>query len=329
MSLHSLMHFRGKNVISQSNHPRPHRNLGWYDAVPASSQESNVSDSEAFDDVLENTVEETSESDDQPPAEQTEQVNEANQVSEFGQSADTPANNEADEIATEIFARTKVLVMPDDPLVMMIQLVRQEFASAQSDIKSFVFAEMMDNLDKHSEAIKNDIKVMHTDHTQIIAKHTEAIAEATGQALADFGKQTEETVNFLTARLDEVKETTKVLESQKQFIVNDVYGKLNEKIINEVKGNLTNELKRIANNENNKVNQQKNMLIGAFAGLFVGMIFAVLIGLLTSSPLSTSPFSYCQTCPTFRTAGHIATARTGLGSTTLNKKASIFFACFG
>ena len=56
--------------------------------------------------MLENTVEETSESDDQPPAEQTEQVNEANQVSEFGQSADTPANNEADEIATEIFTRT-------------------------------------------------------------------------------------------------------------------------------------------------------------------------------------------------------------------------------
>lgn len=252
--------------------------------VPAPSQESNASDSEASDDVLENTVEETSKSNDQPPAEQTEQVNEANQVSEFGQSADAPANNEADEIATEIFARTKVLVMPDDPLVMMIQPVRQEFANAQSDIKSFVFAEMMDNLDKHSEAIKNDIKVMHTNHAQIITKHTEAIAEATGQALADFDKQTEEAVKTLTARLDEVKETTKVLESQKQFIVNDVYGKLNEKIINEVKGNLTNELKRIANNENNKVNQQKNMLIGAFAGLFVGMIFAVLIGLLTSSP---------------------------------------------
>lgn len=106
MSLHSLMHFRGKNVISQSNHPRPHRNLGWYD-VPTPSQESNISDSEAFDDVLENTVEETSESDDQPPAEQTEQVNEANQVSEFGQSADTPANNEADEIATEILLERK------------------------------------------------------------------------------------------------------------------------------------------------------------------------------------------------------------------------------
>lgn len=241
--------------------------------VPAPPQESNTSDSEASDDVLDNTVEgieEITESDDQVPAEQTEPV------SEFGQSAS--ANNEADEIVTDIFTRTKVLVTPDDPLVMMIQLVRQEFAAAQSDMKSFVFTEMMDNLGKHSEAVKNDIKAMHAEHAQIIDKHTEAVQEATGQALSDFNKQVEETVKTLTARLDEVKQTTEVLENQKQFVVNDVYGKLNEKIINEVKGNLTAELKRIANNENNEVNKQKNMLIGAFAGLFVGMIFAVLIG---------------------------------------------------
>lgn len=250
--------------------------------VPAPLQESNTSDSEAPDDALDNTVEDTeeiSESDDQAAAEQTEQVTEATteaEASELGQSA--PAANEADEIVTEIFSRTKIQITPDDPLVMMIQLIRQEFADAQSDMKSFVFAEMMDNLSKHSEAVKNDIKSMHTDHAQIISKHTEAVADATGLALADFNKQVEETVKTLTARLDEVKQTTEVLENQKQFIVNDVYGKLNEKIINEVKGNLTNELKRIANNENNEVNKQKNMLIGAFAGLFVGMIFAVLIG---------------------------------------------------
>ncbi len=245
--------------------------------VPAPSQESTTGDSEASDDVLDNTVEdieEITESDDQAPAEQTEQVTEP--ASEFGQSA--PAGNEADEIVADIFTRTKVLVTPDDPLVMMIQLVRQEFAAAQSDMKSFVFTEMMDNLGKHSEAVKNDIRAMHTEHAQIIDKHTEAVQEATGQALSDFNKQVEETVKTLTARLDEVKQTTEVLENQKQFVVNDVYGKLNEKIINEVKGNLTAELKRIANNENNEVNKQKNMLIGAFAGLFVGMIFAVLIG---------------------------------------------------
>lgn len=246
---------------------------------PSPPQELNTSDSEASDSVSDNTdksIEESTESDYQPPSKP------ANQASEFGQSADASADSEAeaDEIVTEIFARTKVLVTSDDPLVMMIQLVRQEFTNAQSDMKSFVFAEMMDNLDKHSEAIKNDIKVMHNDHAQIITKHTEAVQEVTGQALADFAKEVEETVKILTARLDEVKQTTEVLENQKQFIVNDVYGKLNEKIINEVKGNLTNELKRIANNENNEVNKQKNMLIGAFAGLFVGMIFAVLIGMM-------------------------------------------------
>lgn len=251
--------------------------------VPAPLQKSNTSDSEASDDALDNTVEDTK-SDEQSaaPAEQTEQVTEAVQAAdqppEFGQSA--PAVAEADEIVTEIFSRTKIQITPDDPLIMMIQLIRQEFADAQSDMKSFVFAEMMDNLSKHSEAVKNDIKSMHTDHAQIISKHTEAVADATGLALADFSKQVEETVKILTARLDEVKQTTEVLENQKQFIVNDVYGKLNEKIINEVKGNLTNELKRIANNENNEVNKQKNMLIGAFAGLFVGMIFAVLIGMM-------------------------------------------------
>lgn len=249
--------------------------------LPSPIQELNTSDSEASDSVSDNTdksIEESTESDYQPPSKP------ANQASEFGQladaSADSEAEAEADEIVTEIFARTKVLVTSDDPLVMMIQLVRQEFTNAQSDMKSFVFAEMMDNLDKHSEAIKNDIKVMHNDHAQIITKHTEAVQEVTGQALADFAKEVEETVKILTARLDEVKQTTEVLENQKQFIVNDVYGKLNEKIINEVKGNLTNELKRIANNENNEVNKQKNMLIGAFAGLFVGMIFAVLIGMM-------------------------------------------------
>ncbi|MPW65001.1 hypothetical protein [Moraxella catarrhalis] len=252
---------------------------------PSPPQELNTSDSEASDSVSDNTdesIEESTESNYQPPSKT------ANQASEFGQSADASADSEAeadeadeaDEIVTEIFARTKVLVTSDDPLVMMIQLVRQEFTNAQSDMKSFVFAEMMDNLDKHSEAIKNDIKVMHNDHAQIITKHTEAVQEVTGQALADFAKEVEETVKILTARLDEVKQTTEVLENQKQFIVNDVYGKLNEKIINEVKGNLTNELKRIANNENNEVNKQKNMLIGAFAGLFVGMIFAVLIGMM-------------------------------------------------
>ena len=244
---------------------------------PSPPQELNTSDSEASDSVSDNTdesIEESTESDYQPPSKP------ANQASEFGQSADASADSEADEIVTEIFARTKVLVTSDDPLVMMIQLVRQEFTNAQSDMKSFVFAEMMDNLDKHSEAIKNDIKVMHNDHAQIISKHTEAVAEATGLALADFTKQVEETVKTLTAQLDEVKQTTEVLENQKQFIVNDVYGKLNDKIIKEVKVNLTNELKRIANNENNNVNKQKNILIGAFAGLFFGMIFAVLIGLI-------------------------------------------------
>ncbi|OOR87411.1 hypothetical protein B0181_10310 [Moraxella caviae] len=248
--------------------------------VPDDPQKSNTSDSEASDDALDNTVEDAKS--DEQSAEQTEQATEAvqtaDQPSEFGQSA--PVVAEADEIVTEIFSRTKIQITPDDPLVVMIQLIRQEFADAQSDMKSFVFAEMMENLSKHSEAVKNDIKSMHTDHAQIISKHTEAVADATGLALADFSKQVEETVKTLTARLDEVKQTTEVLENQKQFIVNDVYGKLNEKIINEVKGNLTNELKRIANNENNEVNKQKNMLIGAFAGLFVGMIFAVLIGMM-------------------------------------------------
>lgn len=250
------------------------------DDVAASPQESNnTGDSGASDDTVEDTK-----SGDQSaaPAEQTEQVTEAvqtaDQVSEFGQSASAVAK--ADEIVTEIFSRTKIQITADDPLVIMIQLIRQEFADAQSDIKSFVFAEMMENLGKYSEAVKNDIKSMHADHAKIISKHTEAVAEATGLALADFSKQVEETVKTLAVRLNEVKQTTEVLENQKQFIVNDVYSKLNEKIINEVKGNLTNELKRIANNENNEVNRQKNMLIGAFAGLFVGMIFAVLIGMM-------------------------------------------------
>lgn len=250
--------------------------------VPDDLQKSNTSDSEAFDDVLDNTVEdaeEITESDDQESAEQTEQATEtvqaADQASEFGQPA--PAV-EADEIVTEIFTRTKVLVTHDDPLVMMIQLVRQEFADARSDIKSFVFAEMMDNLGMHTAAVKDEIKAVHNDYAKIIIKHTETVKEATDQALSDFSKEVEETVKILTTQLDEVRKTTKVLENQKQFIVNDVYGKLNEKILKEVKENLTSELKRIAQNENNKVNQHKNMLIGGMAGLFVGMIFAVLIG---------------------------------------------------
>lgn len=241
-------------------------------AAKSHQESSNTDDSKSSDDTpnLDAVIQEkTSELDSEKPSEQ---------LSEFGQSANISNNSENEDIATEIFTRTKVLVTPDDPLVMMIQLVRQEFADARSDIKSFVFAEMMDNLGMHTAAVKDEIKAVHNDYAKIIIKHTETVKEATDQALSDFSREVEETVKILTTQLDEVKKTTKVLENQKQFIVNDVYGKLNEKILTEVKGELTAELKRIANNENNKVNQQKNMLIGAFGGLFIGMIFAVFIG---------------------------------------------------
>lgn len=38
------------------------------------------------------------------------------------------------------------------------------------------------------------------------------------------------------------------------------------------------------------------------------------ISIMPCATLRTSPFSYSQTCSTFRTAGHVATARAGLGS---------------
>lgn len=251
--------------------------------VPTIRQEANIDDSEASDnaliDIEKNPKKETLESDDKFPAEEIINSREPdNQVSEFGQLTST--EKEAEKIITDIFTRTKISVSADDPLVIMIQMIRQEFIDAQSDMKSFVFASMMDSLSMYTKAVQNEIKAMHNDHAQIIAEHTEAVQEATGQALADFDKQVDETVKRLVARLDEIKQTTEVLGSQKQFIVNDVYGKLNEKILTEVKGNLIAELKRIANNENNEVNKQKNMLIGTLAGLFFGMILAVLIVLI-------------------------------------------------
>ena len=55
------------------------------------------------------------------------------------------------------------------------------------------------------------------------------------------------------------------------------------------------------------------------------MFRLALISLSCHVPLSTSPFSYSQTCSTFRTTGHIATARASLSKRNFVSNSLIVF----
>lgn len=92
------------------------------------------------------------------------------------------------------------------------------------------------------------------------------ISEQQSLVLSGFDKKTEALNKLLTA-----------LENQKEAIVADVWQKLDKRVAEKVRTQLSEDMKAIASNANNRINNQRNMLLGAVAGATIGLFIGLLI----------------------------------------------------
>ena len=177
------------------------------------------------------------------------------------------------QVKTELFARTGLKVADDDPVLQLVVILK----SIAEDQLEAIFNNIEANTDNLTDNLLFQLeevgKVIADKQKEVGSKAIRQQSEAS-EAITRSIKSIDEAFKD---KLDELKTLLNKLEKQKEQIINDVWGKLEQRITHKIQNELTKDIKTIAENSNNSINNQRMLLVGGVGGLIIGLILCALI----------------------------------------------------
>lgn len=177
------------------------------------------------------------------------------------------------QVKNEIFDRTGLKVADNDPMLQLI-LILKDITENQLEV---IFNNIEANTDNLTDNLLHQLEKVGKTIADKQAEAGETIANQQSVANKAITKSIQGIDTAFEAKITELQSLLDKLEDQKEQIVTDVWGKLEQRVTDKIQNELTSDIKAIAENSNNTINNERMLLKGMLRGGMIGGVVGVIL----------------------------------------------------